>query len=247
ILAYGHGFETNEVGCAITAGAFYDPALLQFPQQYSGSYFYADFCQGWIRTFNPNSGSELFAEFTYFPVDLKVAKNGTLYYLERGLDSSNTEGAVFKIEFTSQNSPVITQQPANVTVAAGQPASFSVQASGSAPLSYRWQRNGVNLDGPTSDTPTLTIASAQLADNGASYACVVSNQFGNVTSQAAQLTVVKGSAPVASITLPVAGTQYRGGDVIQYSGTGTDADAGHRPASAFMWQVDFHHDTHTHR
>src|SRR6185436_1375429 len=155
ILAYGHGFETNEVGCAITAGAFYDPALLQFPQQYSGSYFYADFCQGWIQTFNPNSGSELFAEFTYFPVDLKVAKNGTLYYLERGLDSSNTEGAVFKIEFTSQNSPVITQQPANVTVAAGQPASFSVQASGSAPLSSRWQTNGVTLDGPTSDTPTL--------------------------------------------------------------------------------------------
>src|SRR6185369_17524770 len=177
---------------------------------------------------------------------LKLAKNGTLYYLERGLDSNNTEGAVFKIEFTSQQTPTITQQPANVTVAAGQPASFSVQAAGSAPLSYRWQRNGVNLDGPTSDTPTLNITSAQLTDNGSTYACVVSNQFGSVTSQAAQLTVVKGSAPVASITSPPVGTQYRGGDVIQYSGTGTDADDGSLPASAFTWQVDFHHDTHTH-
>ena len=78
------------------------------------------------------------------------------------------------------------------------------------------------------------------------YACVVSNQFGSVTSQSAQLTVVKGVAPVASITSPTAGTTYRGGDVIQYSGTGTDGDDGNLPASAFTWQVDFHHDTHTH-
>src|SRR6185437_13543610 len=47
-------------------------------------------------------------------------------------------------------------------------------------------------------------------------------------------------------TLPAVGTQYRGGDVIQYSGTGTDADDGDLPASAFTWQVDFHHNTHTH-
>jgi hypothetical protein len=199
---------------------------------------------GWIRTFSPNNGSQLFATFTYFPVDLKLAKNGTLYYLERGLDS-NTEGAVFKIEI-SQKAPVITQQPANVTVAAGQPASFTVQASGAAPLSYRWQRNGINLDGPTSDSPTLVIPAAQLSDNGTSYACVVSNQFDIVTSQSAQLTVVKGSAPAATITLPVTGTLYHGGDVIQYSGTGTDADDGNLPASAFTWQVDFHHNTHTH-
>src|SRR5215213_6827757 len=245
-LVYAHGFESNEVGCAITGGTFYDPALLQFPAEYNGAYFYADFCVGWIRTVKPNvAGSQLFATFSDFPVDLKVAKNGTLYFLQRGLDT-NTDGAVFKIEFTSQQTPVITQQPANVTVAAGQPASFSVQASGAAPLSYRWQRNGISVDGPSADTPTLNITSAQLTDSGASYACVVSNQFGSVTSQAAQLTVIKGSAPAAAITLPLTGTQYLGGDVIQYSGTGTDADDGTLPASAFTWQVDFHHDTHTH-
>src|SRR5215204_3070087 len=246
ILTYGHGFDSNDVGCAITAGVFYEPGLLQFPSHYNGAYFYADFCVGWIRTYQANDvGSQLFATFTYFPVDLKLGKDGTLYYLERGIDS-NTDGAVFKIEFTSPQTPTITQQPANVTVSAGQPASFSVQASGAAPLSYRWQRNGVNLDGPSADLPTLNIASAQITDNGASYRCVVSNQFGSVTSQAAQLTVVKGSAPTATVTLPLTGTQYRGGDVIQYSGTGTDADDGTLPASAFTWQVDFHHNTHTH-
>ncbi|HWF88465.1 MAG TPA: PQQ-dependent sugar dehydrogenase, partial [Pyrinomonadaceae bacterium] len=222
IVAYAHGSNSDSLGCAITAGAFYEPGSAQFPAQYTGSYFYADFCEGWIRSLQINNlSSQVFAHFTNFPVDLKVAKDGTLYYLERGQDT-NTGGAVFKINFTSQQSPVITQQPANAIVAAGQPVSFSVQASGAAPLSYRWQRNGVNLDGPGTDTPTLTIT-PQLTDNGALYACVVSNQFGSVTSNAAQLTVVKGSAPVASITLPVAGTVYHGGDVIQYAGTGTDA------------------------
>src|SRR5689334_15391601 len=88
---YGHGFDTNDVGCAITAGTFYEPAIQQFPAEYNGAYFFADFCQGWFRTIKPNEpGSQIFAQFTYFPVDLKVSKDGALYYLERGLDSSNT-------------------------------------------------------------------------------------------------------------------------------------------------------------
>src|SRR5215207_4266927 len=91
ILSYGHGFDNDAVGCAITAGAFYDPAIPQFPSQYNSAYFYADFCGGWIRSFQANDvGSQIFATFAYFPVDLKVAKDGTLYYLERGLDSANT-------------------------------------------------------------------------------------------------------------------------------------------------------------
>jgi glucose/arabinose dehydrogenase len=53
-LAYGHGFQDNTVGCAITAGAFYEPTILQFPQEYSGIYFYAEFFQGWIRTVHTN-------------------------------------------------------------------------------------------------------------------------------------------------------------------------------------------------
>ena len=43
----------------------------------------------------------------------------------------------------------ISAQPANVTVAAGQSATFAVTASGTAPLAYQWQRNGVNIAGAT--------------------------------------------------------------------------------------------------
>jgi glucose/arabinose dehydrogenase len=244
LVVYGHGFDSDDLGCAITAGVFYDPANSQFPSKYDGSYFYADFCSGWIRSLKVSDlTSEIFARFTYYPVDLKVGSDGTLYYLERGLDS-NTDGAVFKIEYTQDQAPHIITQPANATVAEGQPASFTLTASSASPLTYQWQRDGVDLPGENS--ATLTIGATQLSDNGATFVCIVSNDFATVSSQPAELTIVAGSPPTGTITLPTVNTTYRGGDVIQYFGTGTDADDGDLPASAFTWQIDFHHDTHTH-
>src|SRR5205085_6591808 len=52
IFAYQHGYGPT-VGCAITGGTFYNPQALQFPAQYQGHYFFADFCSGWIRDYNP--------------------------------------------------------------------------------------------------------------------------------------------------------------------------------------------------
>ena len=59
---------------------------------------------------------------------------------------------------------------------------FNVSASGTPPLSYQWQRNSANISGATSSS--YTIASAQLADNGAKFRCKVTNSFGNATSPA---------------------------------------------------------------
>ena len=185
-------------------GAFYEPAIPQFPQEYNGAYFYADFCVGLDSdSSRPNdAGSQLFATFTYFPVDLKVAKNGTLYYLERGLDSPTPKAQFSRLNLPSQKTPVITQQPANVTVAAGQPASFTVQASGSAPLSYQWQRNGINLDGPSSNTPTLNIRPPNSPTTAPGMPVLFRINLVVLRVEAAQLTVVAGTAPVATMTLP---------------------------------------------
>jgi hypothetical protein len=80
--------------------------------------------------------------------------------------------------------PSITTEPTSVEVDEGASAAFSVVASGSQ-LSYRWQRDGVDL--PVT-TATLTLASASLADAG-EYRAVVSNAAGSVTSAVATLTV----------------------------------------------------------
>jgi len=52
--------------------------------------------------------------------------------------------------------------------------------------------------------------------------------------------------PTATIIAPANGARYNGGDIISFSGTGTDAEDGTLPASQFEWEVVFHHDIHTH-
>ena len=56
LFAYGHGFGAT-TGCAIAGGAFYNPATVQFPQSFVGKYFFADLCSGWIRVFDPATGT----------------------------------------------------------------------------------------------------------------------------------------------------------------------------------------------
>src|SRR5215203_5612689 len=83
IFAYAHG-STNTTGCAITGGVFYEPTTVLFPQEYEGDYFFADFCNGWIRRLDPSTGAVSgFATGLQRPIDLEVSKAGELYYLSR--------------------------------------------------------------------------------------------------------------------------------------------------------------------
>jgi hypothetical protein len=82
--------------------------------------------------------------------------------------------------------PVISVQPNNGTVTSGGTVNFSVVASGTAPLSYQWRKDGALISGAISST--LTLTNVQSADAG-SYTVVVSNSAGSVTSSAATLTV----------------------------------------------------------
>lgn len=97
LFAYQHGLGAT-TGCAIAGGAFYNPATVQFPQSFVGKYFFADLCSGWIRMFDPASGTaSSFASGISSPVDMKVDADGSLYYLARG-PGSNT-GALFRVQF----------------------------------------------------------------------------------------------------------------------------------------------------
>jgi hypothetical protein len=82
--------------------------------------------------------------------------------------------------------PSILTQPTNVTVAKGETATFSVNAIGAKPLTYQWQRGGVNVPGATATN--LTVNDAGTANFGI-YSVVITNSLGSVTSQNANLTV----------------------------------------------------------
>ena len=86
--------------------------------------------------------------------------------------------------------PVIIAQPQSLTTNAGGTASFSVAATGTGQLFYRWRKNNANMSGKTNTT--LTLNSVQASDS-ASYSVLVSNSVGYVVSASASLAVL-GSA-----------------------------------------------------
>jgi hypothetical protein len=94
--------------------------------------------------------------------------------------------------------PAITTEPISQTVTAGANVTFTVAATGTAPLTYQWQKNTVNITGATNDTLTLN---AVTAGDAGSFVVVVSNAAGSVPSTAATLTV-----NATSVTLLIART-----------------------------------------
>jgi len=84
-------------------------------------------------------------------------------------------------------SPIIATPPQPAVTAAGQPATFSVAAVGTAPLTYQWKSNNTPIVGAT--TGTYAIPAAFIADSGAAITVTVSNSAGSVTSAPVALTV----------------------------------------------------------
>src|SRR5205807_6651765 len=92
---------------------------------------------------------------------------------------SATSSAAMLTVSAAAVAPSITMQPLSQTVTAGQPASFSVTAAGTAPLSYQWNKNGAAISGATSST--YATAATTSSDNGAQFTVVVSNAAGSAT------------------------------------------------------------------
>ena len=91
-------------------------------------------------------------------------------------------------QYDSVKAPIIVEQPVESTVVPGVPSTFSVSATGQVPLSYQWQKNGVNINGATNASYTTSPAIG--SDNGSTYRVVVTNAKGSVTSSQAKLTVI---------------------------------------------------------
>ncbi|WP_406697271.1 PQQ-dependent sugar dehydrogenase [Singulisphaera sp. Ch08] len=196
IFAYQHGSNPGN-GNAITDGVFYNPATTQFPTSAVGDYFFTDLTGRWIHQLDPRTGvmTEFATGLPALPVALGVDPAGSLYYLAIG--SGANGGVLAKIQSTAPppptgQAPAVTRDPAGISVPLGGSATFSVEASGTAPLTYQWQRNGANIQGATG--ASFTIPAVTAADLGASFRAVVINPFGSAVSRPAVLT---GDSPYA--------------------------------------------------
>src|SRR5229473_6278085 len=177
-----------------------------------------------------NSGNYAFTGLPNGPY--MIAPSHTGYAFSPGNQTATVNGIdVTGVNFTATATaiaPTITTPPANQTVTAGQTASFSVVAAGTAPLSYQWRKNGVNIAGATSSS--YTTPATTTSDSGSTFAVAVSNTAGTVTSSAATLTV--NPAPVS----PTITTQP-GGQTVTAGQTATFAvvASGTAPLS-YQWQ-----------
>src|SRR5580704_14434640 len=139
---------------------------------------------------------------SYMVPTTTISENGTQYtVVVTDSTGSVTSNPATLTVTAAPVAPSIATQPTSKTVTAGQPATFSVTATGTAPLAYQWRRNGGDINGANSASYTIPATTA--SDNGAQFAVTVSNSVSSATSSAATLTV---GAPPTISTQPASQT-----------------------------------------
>ena len=186
----------------------------------------APFTYQWRRELVALSGA---TSATLTLTGVKPADAGAYSVLIANAIGATASGPAQLIVTALTTPPSLTTQPISRTIPPGNPATFTVVATGASPLAYQWRKNGIAIAGATA--ATFTVAGAQLADNGA-YTVVVTNAFGSATSSAATLLVDSGAVAPSITTQPVAQTAAIGGNV-----TFSVAATGTAPL-AYQWKKD---------
>ena len=115
----------------------------------------------------------------------------------------------------------VATQPQPQTVIVGGSATFSATVTGSQPISYQWQKNGVNIPGAVRST--LTVPATYYTDAG-NYVLVAGNGLGNTNSAPARLTVMP-SPSFANLTNELVLHLRFDGNYLDGSGHANDASA----------------------
>ena len=249
-----HSYPHLGRDASITGGFVYRGT--QFPVEYRGDYFFADYAQNWIKRLTFDTNGNVTGVVAFEPLDgaadgpygdpakLIQGPDGSLYYVDIGFDTWHdpNEAAIRRIRFTSGNQPPVVAAdgtprsgPAPLLVAFTSAGSFDPEG---LPLSYAWTFG----DGGTSTQANPTHS---YATEGTFVARLTVSDGPNPTTSGA-INISVGSPPTANILSPSEGAPFRAGDGIGYSGSGSDPEDGTLPASAFSWTIFFRHDTHMH-
>jgi uncharacterized repeat protein (TIGR03803 family) len=150
----------------------------------------------------------------YFNTQLQIFTNGSVL-------SSSAMLTVVPV--------LVTNQPADQIVLAGNDVTFSVGAVGAAPLAFQWSFNDIALPGATN--ATLALDNASPPDSG-NYSVLITNSLGSVVSSNAELTVLTAivmTQPASSLTATGAvlnGLAAAGTETVVWFEWGTDTNYG---------------------
>ena len=135
-----------------------------------------------------------------------------------------TEAHTIEVTFKQKTTPVqptvkkpsISKQPQNVSVKAGEQATFTVKATGTD-LTYQWQINRNNgkgfVDITGADKASYTTGVVDMLCNGYKYQCVISNSAGSVTTNTATLTVTEDVTPPTATKHTITATAGANGSI----------------------------------
>jgi len=228
-----------------TAARFYNPAGLAvnasdtvFVADYNNSTIRQVTAAGVVTTIGGSAGQQenidgLPASSRFStPADVAIDPSGNLFIADTGNQT------IRRIVPGTVSPPVIQSQPSSVTINSGQNATFTVTASGLAPLSYQWQRmpsggttySTLNDNGTYSGsaTATLTLLAATVALDGSQFQCVVTNPGGSTASSAASLFVQ--GAPSISTTAQTQSVAVGGSVTLSVAATGRGL--------SYQWQLN---------
>ena len=247
-----HTYANPVQGAAVIGGFVYRGS--QFPPEYQGEYFFADYVQNWIKRLSLDAAGNVSAVRNFEPPDgrsdgpygdivaLAEGPDGSLWYIDAGPFEQGNAGSVRRIRNAGANQPP-TARAAGSPVSGPAPLEVGFSSAGSTdpegrPLTYRWAFG----DGGTSTqaNPTHTYAGS------GRYAARLTTSDGNSETISAPVTITVGSPPTATILTPAAGQSFRAGDVVTFSGQGSDPDDGSLTGGSLSWKVVFHHETHIH-
>jgi hypothetical protein len=200
-LAQPHGvrFQTADLPAGVS---FTISGLRTNPGEQEAPYSIAFTSPGPNNAMNTEPGTN----FTYEGFPASVDVGGVTYTLVSTAPASpfttggSSETTTVVATYTACPAPVISDDPDSLTVTYGQPASFSVVASGNPPFTYQWYLNGNPILNAT--LSTYDIAAATMADAG-DYTVTVTNACGSsATSAAATLTVNKADQTITFVQPP---------------------------------------------
>jgi glucose/arabinose dehydrogenase len=245
--AYQHGVAVvpgeacpTGSGSSITGIAF-GSAATTYPAPYNTALFFADHSRNCIWAMLQGSNGlpdpanrRTFEAGAANPVDLQIGPDGNLYY-------ADLEGGTIR-RITWSQSPPVAKATASPTSGAA-PLTVQFDATGSSdpdgdPLTYSWDLDG---DGAYGDSTSATPSHTYTQTGQINVGLRVSDGRGGVGTDSVTITVGSGGPPTATIAAPAAGTLWKVGDVIPFSGSATDPVDGQLPASALSWKLILHH------